>query len=79
LKRAQEKAVSKWKDTRRRYADEFKEETVQMMLDGHHAQSVTERLGLLNVNMLYRGKQERRTRSEPVIRSLEMRVREHEN
>jgi len=79
LKRAQEKAISKWKDKRRRYADEFKEETVQMMLDGHLAQSVMERLGLLNVNMLYRGKQERRTRSGPVIRSLEVRVREHEN
>jgi transposase-like protein len=38
---ARKKAVSKSKDTRRRYTDEFKEEAVQTMLVGipgyHHA------------------------------------------
>ena len=32
--------------TRRRYPDEFKEEAVQMLLDGHTAPSVCQRLGL---------------------------------
>jgi len=76
---ARKKAVSKSKDTRRRYTDEFKEEAVQMMLDGHTAPSVMERLGLPNVNMLYRWKQERLTQSGPVASALETRVRELEN
>ncbi len=56
---AQKKAVLKSKDTHRRYADEFTEEAVQMVLDGHTAPSVVERLGLPYVNMLYRWKQGR--------------------
>ena len=73
---ARKKAISKSKDTRRRYTDEFKSEAVQMMLDGHTAPSVMERLGLPNVNMLYRWKQERLTQ---VASSLGARVREMEN
>ena len=34
------------KPARRRFTDEFKEEAVQMLLDGHSAASVAERLGL---------------------------------
>ena len=41
--------------------------------------SVMQRLGLPNVNMLYRWKQERLTQSGPVASSLETRVRELEN
>ena len=69
----------KTKETRRRYTDEFKDEAVQMILDGHTAPSVMERLGLPNVNLLYRWKQERLHRSGPVASSLETRVRELEN
>ncbi len=36
----------KLKDTRRRYTEEFKNEAVQMLLDGHSASSVMDRLGL---------------------------------
>jgi len=43
---------------RQRYTDEFKEEAVQMLLDGHTASSVKERLGLPHCAMLYRWKQE---------------------
>jgi len=32
--------------TRRRFTKEFKEQAVQMLLDGHSAASVAERLGL---------------------------------
>jgi transposase len=38
---------------RRRYSDELKMEAVQMMLDGHSAQSVVDRLGLSGTNILY--------------------------
>ena len=64
---------------RRRYTDEFKSEAVQMLLDGHTAPSVKDRLGLPNTNMLYRWKQEFLTRSGPVASSLEARVKELES
>lgn len=38
---------------RRRFTEEFKAEAVQMLLDGHTASSVCERLGLSGVNLLY--------------------------
>ena len=41
---------------RRVYPQEFKEEAVQMLLDGHSASSVCERLGLSGTNLLYRWK-----------------------
>ena len=75
---ARKKIVLKSKETRRRYTDDFKAEAVQMLLDGHTAPSVMTRLGLPNVNLLYRWKQERLTQSGPVASSLEGRVRELE-
>ena len=39
--------------TRRSYSEEFKQEAVQMLLDGHSAPSVAERLGLSGPNVLY--------------------------
>jgi transposase len=47
-----------------------------MLLDGHTAPSVVERLGITNVNMLYRWKNQQLARSGPVASSLEARVRE---
>jgi transposase len=64
---------------RRQYPDEFKQEAVQMLLDGHSAGSVAERLGLGGTNMLYRWKREQMERSGPVATSLEARVRELES
>lgn len=46
------------KRSRRSFPDEFKEEAVQMLLDGHSASSVCQRLGLSGPNLLYRGKKE---------------------
>ena len=60
---ARKQAISKSKDTSRRYPDEFRDEAVQMMLDGQNALPVTVRLGLPNGNMLYRSMQERLTQS----------------
>jgi transposase-like protein len=67
------------KPTRRAFTDEFKQEAVQMLLDGHTARSVSERLGLASTNVLYRWKQEYLERSGPIATSLEARVHELES
>lgn len=64
---------------RRVYDDEFKREAVQMLLDGHTAASVAERLGLPRTNLLYRWKQQQLEDTGPVATSLEARVRELES
>lgn len=64
---------------RRRFTEEFKREAVQMLLDGHAASSVAQRLGLARTNVLYRWKQQQMERSGPVATSLEARVRELES
>lgn len=63
---------------RRVFTEEFRREAVQMMLDGHTAASVAERLGLSGTNLLYRWKREHLEHSGPVATSLEARVRELE-
>ena len=75
---AKKKLVTNRKRVRRHYTQEFKEEAVQMMLDGHAAASVADRLGLSGTNLLYRWKQQLLTESGPVAGSLEQRVRELE-
>jgi transposase len=65
--------------SRREFTDEFKREAVQMLLDGHRASSVAERLGLSGTNLLYRWKSQQLERSGPVASSLEARVRELES
>ncbi len=64
---------------RRVFDEPFKREAVQMMLDGHTAGSVAERLGLSGTNLLYRWKREQLDRTGPVATSLEARVRELES
>ncbi len=64
--------------SRRVYADEFKQEAVQMLLDGHAAGSVCERLGLSGTNLLYRWKKDFLGREGGIASSLEGRVRELE-
>jgi transposase len=66
------------KPVRRRFTDEFKEEAVQMLLDGHSASSVAARLGLEGTNSLYRWKRQFVRESGPAASSLESRVRELE-
>jgi transposase len=63
---------------RRRYPEEFKAEAVQMLLDGHTAVSVCERLGLSGPNLLYRWKRELVQRGGTTAVGLEARVRELE-
>ena len=66
------------REGRRSFPEEFKREAVQMLLDGHTAQSVVERLGLSSTNLLYRWKREQLEQCGPAATSLEARVRELE-
>lgn len=66
------------KTKRRKFTAEFKQDAVQMLLDGHSAESVAERLGLARTNLLYRWKQQHLANAGPVASSLEARVRELE-
>lgn len=63
---------------RRRFTREFKEEAVQLLVDGHTAESVAHRLGLKGAQCLSRWKKEILTQSGPIAGSLEGRVRELE-
>jgi transposase len=73
------KQSSNGRATRRSFTEEFKQEAVQMLLDGHSASSVSERLGLSNTNLLYRWKRDQLQRTGPIATSLEARVRELES
>jgi transposase len=57
------------------FTREFKQEAVQLLLDGHSTHSVCERLGLSSVNLLYRWKKEFLGREEGAALNLEQRVR----
>jgi len=59
---------------RRTFSEEFRQEAVQMLLDGHSAPSVAERLGLSSPNLLYRWKKDSLHRAGPAARSLGDRV-----
>jgi transposase len=63
------------KQCRRVFTQEFREDAVQMLLDGHSASSVAERLGLSSTNLLYRWKAALVERSGPVAGAMENRVR----
>ena len=63
---------------RRRFSDEFRRDAVQMLLDGHSAASVADRLGLSSPNILYNWKRRLLDQAGPVAASLEDRVRQLE-
>ena len=56
------------------YTEEFRRDAVQMMLDGHTADSVAKRLGISSPTLLYRWKQLQLQRSGPVAATLDDRV-----
>jgi transposase len=70
---ARNKAKSQLRE-RRSFSEEFKQEAVQMLLDGHSAASVADRLGLSSTNSLYRWKKELLHRAGPAARTLGDRV-----
>ena len=63
---------------RRVYTEDFKRQAVQMLLDGHSAQSIAERLGITGTNLLYRWKQKQLEQAGPVGEVLDSRVKELE-
>jgi transposase len=71
-------ATPKSPPPRRTFSDEFRREAVAMLLDGHTAASVVERLGLSGTNLLYRWKAQQLRQSGPVAAALGDRVRELE-
>jgi len=77
-KRQAKRVVTIKQKPRRTFTREFKEEAVQMLLDGHTAGSVAERLGLSGTNSLYRWKKEVLGKEGGVASNLEQRVRELE-
>jgi transposase len=64
---------------RRVYGDELKAEAVQMMLDGHTAESVAANLGIGGTALLYRWKAKLLQQSGPAAASLDQRVRQLED
>lgn len=72
------KKRSQVKTTRRQYSDEFKEEAVRMLLDGHSATSVAANLGLSTTSVLYRWKNESVRKGGQAASVLETRVHELE-
>lgn len=64
---------------RRRYPEEFKQEAVQMLLDGHSAPSVAKNLGIAHTSLLYRWKAEALGQQGQVASTLEARVRQLED
>jgi transposase len=73
-----EKQAKSGKRSRRAYTLEFKEDAVRMLLDGHSAASVAERLGLSGVNVLYHWKRKILGREGAIASDLESRVRQLE-
>jgi len=75
---ARRKKSSVKKSARRQYTNEFKQDAVQLLLDGYTAPQVVDRLGISNVNVLYRWKQEQLEQSGPVTSALEANVKDLE-
>lgn len=64
---------------RRIFSQEFKQDAVQMLLDGHTASSIVERLGISGTNILYRWKKEQLASSGPIANAMDSKLRELEN
>ena len=76
---ARKSSHRKRRKSRRVYSDELKAEAVQMLLDGHSAESVASNLGISSTNLLYRWKARFVQESGPAATTLEKRVRELED
>ena len=73
------KQKQKSRRVRRRFTEEFKQEAVQMLVDGQSAVIVAERLGLSGTNILYQWQKSLIGRGGAAAQSLEARVRQLEN
>lgn len=79
MSRRQEQEPNGRRPGRRGFTQEFKEEAVRMLLDGHTARSVCERLGISGTNNLYRWKKELLGEKNGLASDLEQRVRQLED
>lgn len=61
---------------RRTFSQEFKQEAVQMIVNGHTASSVARNVGIDNTNLLYRWKADIIASGGPAIEALDSQVRE---
>ncbi len=68
------KTMSSSTRERRVYTDEFKRNAVAMLLDGHSATSIVERLGISGTNLLYRWKKQQVASAGPVGEVLDSRI-----
>ena len=75
---AKKNGSSKSRVVRRTYDDELKSEAVQMLLDGHSAQSIVDNLGISGTNLLYRWKDRLVKQAGPAAETLESRVNQLE-
>ena len=73
---AKTKATKPTPKTRRSFSKEFKQDAVQMMVDGHSASSIARNLGIENSNLLYRWKADFISNGGPATVSLDSQVRE---
>ena len=64
------------KRSRRTFTREFKQQAVQMLIDGYSASSVSENLGIGNTNLVYRWKRELVAEGGPVAETLDSEVKE---
>jgi transposase len=76
---AERNARRKPKRIRRAYSQQFKDDAVQMLLDGHSAASVAQRLGLPGANLLYNWKRQAVKQAGPAARTLGDRVAQLED
>jgi transposase-like protein len=73
------KSVVTSSSKRRVFSQEFKQEAVQMLLDGHTASSIVERLGISGTNLLYRWKNQQLASSGPITSAMDSKLRDLEN
>lgn len=73
------KPVAKTPLSRQAFTQEFKQEAVQMLLDGHTAPSIVERLGISGTNVLYRWKREQLSANGPIAGAMDSKLRALEN
>ncbi len=63
-------------NARRVCPDQLKQEAVQMLLDGHSASSICERLGILRTNLLYKWKRELVEDAGPVADAMDVKLKQ---
>ncbi len=67
--------MAKKRTSRRVYDDDFKSEAVQMLLDGHSASSVAQRLGVSCPTTVRRWKRQQLAAAGPVADAMDNRVK----